>query len=195
MLFIDYYIGYIKYKINGTVYRNRSLNKCREDAEQFVILNLLKMYSKRYKYTDWDFVVKTAIRRKINDYFRGVYKKDNNLIFEIDIIKDYEENINNDIYVDKKKKNDKIEHLDYVKYLFKRLNDYSDLGKEFNEWEREYLEIIIELYEYDNDITNEDIMECMGLSVYDKPKFSIKQRNFNKKIKNIIMGENGDRRF
>lgn len=155
--------------------------------EQFILLELIKMYPKKYKYDDFDWVTRSIIRRKAIDFTTNYCKRNEDLVFENQCRgNDGESNQINNFYVSKsledceeKEKKEKI--VAYVRTIYQKI--CSPLYKKyFSDWSREYLEVIIELYDYGNSVDKDEIMICMGYDTNESAKFNVKLLAFRKQL-------------
>ena len=172
----------------------------RDDAKQFIIMNLVKLYVKRFKYTDFYYVTKSVIRRKAIDFrkmesrwgkivihesqFRipatgsdGEYPVSYlELVADQKAVRDYKDN----------NKDGSVEVIDYVRRIQTLIGDISDLGQDFTDWDREYMEVILELNEYGNSLEYSDIMECMGCKPNERNSFMANLNKLRSKIRRMI---------
>jgi len=177
----------------------------RKDAKQFVMMNLIKIYSKRFKYSagnelDWDFVIKTAIRRKVMDFSIRYARLSRRLYFENQII-NFDRNDNesfcenfisshdgtNTEHVGESRLSlERIDFFDYLVSLKTHLENNKKVWCHFTDWDKELVDVMIELYNYKDGIDYEEVIECMGYDDYDKQKFVAKLKSFNKKLENCM---------
>jgi len=160
-------------------------------------MNLIKMFPKRFKYTDWDFPVKSAIRRKVGDFSIKHARYSSKHIYENqcqsnDDNDEFSENSFLNFHFQKKEsKTESVEKIteltDYIQYLYKKMNE--DLRNIFNDWDREFVEVILELHVYNNEIELNEIKECMGYDKNQRPKFMSKVNALQLKFKKCIEGE------
>ncbi len=181
--YIEEYIPYIKF-----ICKKRSfLKEHWEDMEQFILMELIKVYPKKYKYDDFDWVTRSIIRRKAIDFTTNYCKRNEDLVFENQCRSNNEDGSSNEInrhYVDKSMEDYEVRErkddiVAYVKDLNQKIN--SEIYKQhFSDWSREYLEVILELYQYGNDCDKEEIMVCMGYELNESAKFNAKLLAFRK---------------
>jgi len=206
--FLNEYESYIDYRVNVTIDKSKNYHfgeTLREDAKQFVMMNLVKIYSKRFKYNsgnelDWDFVIKTSIRRKVMDFSIRYARLSRKLYFDNQIINfshgDSEGFCQNfiDSFTGSDTQSDsihsgetklpfeRVDFFDYLTFLKNQLEKNKKVWSYFTDWDRELIDVIMELYNYENGIDYEDVVECMGYDESDKQKFVSKLKSFNKKL-------------
>ncbi len=181
--YLEEYIPYIKF-----ICKKRSFLKQHwEDMEQFIITELIKVHAKKYKYDDFDWVTRSIIRRKAIDFTTNYCKRNEDLVFVNQCSKS-EDNTDeiSRFYVTKSLEScEEKERKEGIVIYIKKLNDKirSDIYKdEFSEWAKEYLEVVLELYEYGNEFTKEEIMTCMGYELNESAKFNAKLLAFRKQL-------------
>ena len=172
-----------------------------QDVCQHVKIQLIKSYKNRYKYgDDWDNIIRSIIRRRVGDYRHKFFRNNNRFINEnelsieldsgfqevdkfekVGLKYNYDENIESFERYNPFKLLDKKDYIEQIRKII--LDDEHD---SFNEWDKEYVEIIYELYESEEEIDEENIMEFMGYESPDKNEFKSNVKLFNSKIKNII---------
>lgn len=142
--------------INKSVYYDVSNVNDREDVAQHVRVALIKSFKSRYKYENWDNVVRSIIKRRIKDYLKKSFRNSNKIASEY--IDDYVA-IDNEICYEEKGFNEFIvrEQLD----LIKRKVEHN--RKIFDITEIEYFEVVCEIYDCGCIVDDELIMQNMGL--------------------------------
>jgi len=174
-----------------------------QDACQYIKIQIIKSYKNRYKYgkggKDWGNVVRSIIRRRAGDHRNKLSKINSRLYLASNLVRQYPggtdvrswedadrvlESINIEHTIEKSKspyevvnKNDFIEK---VKEII--LNDPIDT---FSDWEKEYVEIVYELYNLEEDIDENSIMECMGYSIENRNEFRNNVKSFISKAKEL----------
>jgi hypothetical protein len=151
--FIEEYDDVIREKV---CYDVSNIND-RDDVSQHVRMALIKSFKSRYKYDDWDNVVRSIIKRRIRDYLKKTFRQTNNLTNEYT-----EENTSGEeFFYEEKGFNEFIvrEQLDVIK---KRVESNK---KHFDSMEYEYFEVICEIYECGFIVDDELIMQNMGLDI------------------------------
>ena len=153
----------------------------RDDAKQFLSLEILRLFSKRNAYTDFDWVVKTMLRRRISSYTGHKFRSNRGIIFENNFSDKDDFSVMNEVASKKNTEGRYGNILDLARRVKDSINgEYKDV---FTEWDREYIETIFFLYDIGDPITKTDIMKCMGYSDEDEKKFNSKLSLFKKKIK------------
>lgn len=185
--FIEEYEPYIIYKVK----QNINKKQYHEDMKQSIILSLIKMFPKRFKYTDWDWVVRESIRRKVIDFNNRMYNLNKKLIFEhsFSLKDEYDNTLDyteigfskiKDNSSDRKQNN--VEIVDLLRNVDKRINDENDLGGIFSDWDREFFEVLFELYDDGNATDTIDLMECMGFSKNERAKYMMRLRKLRENL-------------
>lgn len=196
--FIEDHSEYLEYSLSKSYVKSELI----DDARQYVVMNLITAYTKRFKYTDFFWVVKTIIRRKIIDFTNFQKKLSRGLLFENQFnvstgstgthATDSTETVSIIDYLSEKfnpqntKKTEGIIVIDYMRKLEERINDLSDIGVNFTEWDREYMEVVLELYDYDNEIDPDEISLCMGYTEEDRSEFNTRLMNMKAKVRRCI---------
>lgn len=186
MEYLEEYIPYIKFICKKRTFLKESW----EDMEQFIIMELIKNYSKKWKYDDFDWVTRSIIRRKATDFTVNYCKRNEDLVFENQMV-DERNNVDAEsakVFGSNAKSIENFEieekHKKIVSFIkdldFKIRNPPYKIH--FSDWGREYLEVVIELYEYGYDCDKEDIMECMGYEKNESTKFNAKLLAFRNKL-------------
>jgi len=152
------------------------------------------MFPKRFKYTDWDFPVKSAIRRKVSDFATKYSRSGNKYIYENqnklneefseDTFLDFHNTKDIDVTTSLNEKY--YEVLDYIEYIHSKMTD--KLKNQFSDWEREFIEVVLELHKYNNEIELNEIMECMGYDKNQRSKFMNKTNILQAKLNKCIEG-------
>ena len=127
-------------------------------------MEIIKSYKNVNKYDNWDFVVKSIIKRRVFDYKKKLI---NNIVsFESNIPLAQETSsiydINNEfLQIPCFRKGCETRDLFDLVYdhVMENNNNY------FEEHEIEFMEIIGELYEYGNSMEPDEIVECYGIVV------------------------------
>ena len=197
--YIEEYINYIRLVIR----KNGYLKSYFEDIEQSIILELLRTYPKKYKYNDFDFVTKTIIRRRVIDYRSNFIKKSNEMVLESDSTHvNYgsrgEDSADNCYHFIEKslelfssnETSNKI--IDLIKHIQHGINTNPKVSALFNDFDRQFIEVVLELYEYGHEVTREDLMSCMGYEASQSSKFNSKLNNFRNKIQKNFKEEDDD---
>jgi hypothetical protein len=191
MEYVDEYLPYIRY-----VCRKRQFLKNQwEDMEQFIVTELLAVFHKRDRYDDFDWVVRSIIRRKAIDFTSYYIKRNENIMFEDEINdkdgaskkSDHDSGIMSSFYAEKallvnKEKDISMKIIEFILEIQHRIckGQYSTC---FSDWDREYLEVILELYQLGYEVLKKDIMECMGYEPNEITKFNSKLLSFRNKLK------------
>lgn len=194
--YIEKHLPYIHFTNN----KRDELNNYREDAAQHIVQELIKLYPKKYKYTDFDWVTRSAIRRKSIDITNKFGKKDKREVSENTRFKIRDKNTDNyddslelqdDLYChrvnesmkDWEEKTVRKRKIEYIEDLVYKIT-YGFLKEEFNDWDREYLDSLIFLYNlgYSN-FSKDDIYECMGYDVQDRLTLNSKLVLFRNRLK------------
>jgi hypothetical protein len=189
------YIDENRKYIEFVVKKKQFLREEWEDLESYIILELIKFYPKKYKYPDdkFDWVTRTIIRRKVIDYVSNHIKKNEGIIFENEIKK--KEGIGSygkdddalmDIFVEKSLQNNKDNKfsqkiLDYVKSI-KHQIDLPNNRILFDDEDREFIDMVLDLYESGCDITKEDLQACSGFDESQNYEFNVFLNKFRGKM-------------
>lgn len=183
------------------VKKRRFLERYWEDIIQLIIIELITVYHKRDKYTDFDWVVRTIIRRKAIVWTCYYAKRDENLYFpnqnrENEGIEEKNSGIENDgkpediletsysgarravELHEKTERERKI--IEFVRDLQHKLINSSKA--EFSDWDREYIEVVLELYDLNSSISRQDLIECMGYDDQTVAEFNSKLLSFRNKL-------------
>lgn len=160
--------------------------------DSFICTELVALFHKRNKYTDFDWVVRCVIRRKVLHYVGTHVRKNKKLVFPSNtkLKTDDRENRHSSEealidektyeYIKHKTVNDEMknrllkETVDNIKDMYQKIK-IQPLSTFFTDWDREYMEVVLELYDLDSELDKKDIMECMG---YDKDEVA----QFNSKL-------------
>ncbi len=165
--YIENYIEYIRYVVRKRIH----IRPHWDDMEQFIIMQLIKLYPKKFKYTDFDWVVRTAIRRKAIDFDAKNKRQYRNLVFENQFgTYNKSENTNLDetkLAITKshnnwnnKKNSQKV--VDFINHVLYKIT-HTKLKNEFTDWDREYLDVLLFLFNLGYDTFDKsELMECMG---------------------------------
>ena len=192
--YIEFYIEYVEYCVK----RNVKERPLWEDVIQYVVVELIKLYPKRDSYTDFDWVVRSAIRNKVNTARTNIGRDNKLFVFENKL------NINDKdgelagasaeraFYLTSKAysiyetnvRGSKI--VDYINDMRHRIS-VGKFADQFNDFDRSYLETLMWLYgigykRYDRD----DLIECMGWDLEDRNAFSAKLSQFRSKMRKYI---------
>lgn len=158
--------------------------------EQFILMELIKNYSKKWKYDDFDWVTRSIIRRKATDFTANYCKRNEDLVFEnqisdsrnddnIESTKAFGSNAKAIEEFETKEKHERI--MAFIKDIYYKICN-PPLKIHFSDWGREYLEVVLELYEYGYDCDKEDVMACMGYDKNESTKFNAKLLAFRNKL-------------
>jgi hypothetical protein len=176
--------------------------------EQFIVVELISVYHKKYKYDDFDWVVRAIIRRKVLDFVSYYIRRNKDLIFtnqtHNNFMDSYSTSKNecperfqtNNIFsnfeqmiFDKNQKS--LEIIDYFKVVNEKINSLPNKVY-FSDWDRELMEVALELYEYGYNVSKDDLLECLGFESDELHKFSGKLNSFRNKVSKYIEGETKD---
>jgi len=180
--------------VNYVIAKNQVGEDLKDDAIQFIVMHLLKLFSKRYKYTDFYWVTRTVIRRKIIDFTSTQERmiKGNTCEHQVggndDITTEVLLNLFN-TDTSYKEEQRAIDIVDYVRNLNKSIRDFKNLGQLFSNWDREFFEVLLELYDYGNLTDISEIAPCMGYKENEKQEFSLKINSLRTKIRKCITEE------
>jgi len=191
--FLEEYRPYIKFCCE----KKQFLKNQFEDMDSFVCTELIALFHKRNKYTDFDWVVRCVIRRKVLHYVATYIRKNKKLVFPSGNKKDNEEDHGNESdfnvdektyeYIKHKTVNDETknrllkETIDNVKDMYEKIK-VPPLYTFFTEWDREYMEVVLELYDLDSELDKKDIMECMGYEKGETAQFNSKLLSLRTKL-------------
>ena len=175
--------------------------------EQFISMELIKLYTKKFKYSDFDWVVRSAIRRKAIDFDAKIKRSYRNLIFENQknnpLFNTFggtkDKGINpGDINTDDmfysgiksiKKWNDHsadTKVIDFINDIIYKITE-GRLKDKFTEWDREYLDSLLFLYSIGyREFPKEDVIECMGYDLSEALQHSSKLNSFRNRLKKYI---------
>lgn len=153
----------------------------RKDCKQFVCICLCKLYKSRYKYNkngkgDWDNVVRATIKRRVDDYRKKLLRYNNRYYTECRLSggdTEYDIEVNESVSTD----NDNNDQIEGLLKLVKS-------NEEFDEWDIELVETMIEMSEDDENFTIKNIMYWMGYRDCDRSKFSDSYNEFRQKMEN-----------
>lgn len=178
---LEFITEYEEYIVNNVNYQISNRHE-RDDVGQYVRLELIKSYKSRYKYENWDHVVKSIIKRRVGDYKNKWLRNNSRIITETELFKySDEDNKNLDNLQTENNAEDfthKIHRKDYIVYLRQCIST-SDI---FDQWDIEYIEILYELYENSYNLDDETLLEFMGYEQHEIGEFRRKQKNFRKKL-------------
>jgi len=181
--YVEEYLPYVKYVCKKRLF----LKSQWEDMEQFILTELISIYHKKNKYDDFDWVVRSVIRRKAIDFTCYYIKRNENIIFEDEVSTDNENTKMSKFYVAKSKQTfEKHEEsqkiIEFILEIQYKINTVP-YNVNFSDWDREYIEVVLELYEYGYEATKIDIMECMGYDKDETTKFNSKLLSFRNKMR------------
>jgi len=165
-----------------------------DDVEQYVVVELIKLYPKKNKYTDFDWVTRDVVRKKINT-FRTTISRDLKY-FIFDNQQKLSPSVKGDeptseklahllrkSHVDYKNKKARIVILEFIEDIQYKVTK-GELKDEFTEWDGEYLEVVLWLYNLGySEFDSVDILECMGYELNERNKFNSKLSAFRSKLK------------
>lgn len=191
--FVKEYEEYIKYNVE----RRFHLKNQWEDMKQFITMEILRVYHKRNKYTDFDWVIRQVIRRKAIDFQNYFSMRNKNIIFENQCGEKDLETVNK---IDKfneersslesiksiQKLDNKIDVINLLNNIKEKITNPNLFGSYFIDWDREYVEVCLELYELGCDVIKEEIMECMGYEESESSGFSARLLSFRKKLSKYL---------
>lgn len=201
--FLDEYKPYIKFCCE----KKQFLKNQFEDMESFVCTELLALFHKRNKYTDFDWVVRCVIRRKVQHYVGTYVRKNKKLVFPSTMNnhsgtkgKEKHDSHNSDLqlidektyeYMKHKTTNDELEYrslketVDIIRTIYTKIKE-QPLCVFFSDWDKEYFEVILELYDLDSELDKKDIMECMGFEKDESAQFNSKLLSLRTKLKSYF---------
>lgn len=187
--YITEYDQYIQYQCNKRFY----LKDLKDDMKQYIIMELISSYHTKYKYTDFDWVTKTIIRRKANLFIinqcksTDLIKSENQLHRHLSASNDSGDvdtssALETFIVLEKfQEQNKSTNIIDYIRYVYQKITK-TNLKFCFSDFDLEYLEVVIELYDLGYECTNLHIAENMGFLENQMPEFNLKANNFRRKI-------------
>lgn len=191
---LEYIQEYEKY-IEFTCKKRQFLKEQQDDMKSFIVLELIATYHKKYKYDDFDWVTRAIIRRKATDFTSNYCKRNEDLVFENQYKSgesgrnDDEQTINGHYIArsieDNKDKEKKERILAFVRDIEHKIN-CEKYRSYFNDFCREFIEVVIELYGLGYDCSREDLMECMGYEKNEATKFNSKLLAFRTKLKEYL---------
>jgi hypothetical protein len=152
---------------------------------QTIFLELVRLFSKRHKYTDFDWVVRSAIRKRSTDCFWKIHKKNSRLVREIDT---KERTLDFDSLTSDKsiKTEDEVQRkrkiIEFIIDVQEKIAITGTLRNHFNDWDRELLEVALELFTLEQEVDKKSIMECMGFLPEQESLFVSKIMAFRKKF-------------
>jgi hypothetical protein len=73
------------------------------------------------------------------------------------------------------------ETIDCVRDMHKKIK-IQPLFNFFTDWDREYIEVVLELYDLDSELDKKDIMECMGYEKDEAAQFNSKLLSLRTKL-------------
>lgn len=166
--FIKKYEKFINYNAEARTYLKEEV----QDCKSFIIEKLIANYHKKYKYSNWDTIVKSIIKRKAVDFSKGRNNKVSKLVMETDL-NGYLQNDGVDTerkdYLDflgehKVKFSDTYEIKDFFIEVCNKiirggtLEEFTDIEKSFSEFFKEclqsdyfYLEEIVKMFYEEKD--------------------------------------------
>lgn len=195
-LYLEEYTPYIVYCCE----KKRFLKNHWEDMESFIKIELIKLFHKKYKYTDFDWVVRCVIRRKVTDFVNYYMSRNKNIKFDNQLRGENDdiESVQNEHFdkesmrIHKESKDvNKDKNIEVVKSIYNEICQEPTKFK-FNDWDRELFEVAIELYELGYEVEKSDLLECMGYEQNELQKFTVKLLSLRNKIKanlGIDLGE------
>lgn len=157
--------------------------KYQDAAMNYLRGQLLKAYKFRYKYDNWNRVVKSIINRRLIDYKKKIYKY-NRIVTNSGLFNNDDEYL--DYYdIDKVSMQSKtIENADELEYLIRLIHDNKD---KFFDVEYEYINTLITMYENGFDpMDNKKVYDFMGYvkdNSEDKKQFNKIRHRTIKKIR------------
>jgi hypothetical protein len=184
--FLEEYRPYVKFCCE----KKQFLKNYFEDMESFVCTELIALFHKRNKYTDFDWVVRCVVRRKVQHYVGTFVRKNKKLVFpsnekessgddkersETSLVPDEKtyEYMKHKTVNDEEIKKSLKETVEVVRNLFEKIK-VQPLCVHFTDWDREYMEVVMELYDLDSELDKKDIMECMGYEKGEVAQFNSK---------------------
>jgi len=165
----------------------------RQDVKQEIRVELIKAYKNRLKYADWHYVVLNAIKCRIKDYKKRLYKVP---LFDV-TIKDKQSadtliqyildtHMSDDLEAETVARMYSIETSDLLESL---LSLFAWCEEDFTEWEKEYMSWLYGKYTDDKNYPLENEkkrMELMGYGPEDRKEFRQLAQQFTDKIKEMI---------
>jgi hypothetical protein len=166
--------------------------------DSFICTELIALFHKRNKYTDFDWVVRCVIRRKVQHYVGTYVRKNKKLVFPSNTKKECDEDNAHSIsepiidektyeYIKHKTVNDEAknrilkETIDIVRDIHEKIK-IQPLLAFFSDWDREYIEVVLELYDEESELDKKDIMECMGFEKEETAQFNSKLLSLRTKL-------------
>lgn len=163
--------------------------------EQYIILELIQTFHKQWQYDDFDWVTRTIIRRKAIDFTSNFIKKNNEInessFHSIDITDEGAAlGGANSYFLLQALHNHKDSErfaaiIDHIKHLNYQVNNLPNKIY-FSDWDRDFLGMIIDLYENKCDLDKEDILACMGFDETEVYKLNTKLNAFRNKVKKYL---------
>ena len=161
--------------------------------EQFILTELVSIYKKKDKYDDFDWVVRSVIRRKAIDYTNYFIKRNKDLIFENQAPatdggnKDNEGSLINLYFLLESARLEKvnlrsIKIIEFIYDIYYKIHN-SSYAQYFSDWDREYLEVVLFLHGLGFEAKKEDIIECMGYETSELTMFNSKLNSFRNKLR------------
>jgi hypothetical protein len=177
---------YIQKKVNCTVEIRRD---DKEDAKQYLRLELIKASRNRCKYNDWWQVCKGVIDRRVTDFLNKGRRDRKRHLFENQLLQPFDDAEDDDIDYTRLAEIDEEEPKDvYVvasirEFFSKVVNGFYKYS--FTDWEKECFEILLELHDNGQPYDVDDIMACMGEDERDQAqrmRFFSRYRSFQIKM-------------
>jgi len=157
--------------------------------EQFIIEQVIGMYKKKDKYgssDDFDWVMRAVIRRKAINFVSYLIKRNSNIIFENEYKSD---DVNLQTELDQRKSIKKYKENEKSKKIIELILELQykitnkPLAALFTDWDREFIDVILELYELGYNVDRNEILECMGYTEKEKGEFNTKIFSFRNRLK------------
>lgn len=152
------------------------------DCEQFIRMSLCKLYKKRYAYTNFDKVVKSAIKRKAIDFSKTRNSNMKMTVTETDFMSKVDDEKSGEdigLYKDELACEEQV-YFDFKMAVF-RIRDLvnEDGGKVFTIWDRRLLDIICENIRRGNYV----VSDMFDHSEYNKTELCFRFKVLSKKIR------------
>lgn len=154
----------------------------REDCVQYVSAELIKLYKNKNKYPgekDWECVIKTTVGRRTGD-FRNKMLREHEHVLATNRL---EKNEDCDFDIDNAMLQES--DVDSASTSVEGIIDVVFDSGDFTDWEKEYLEVLVDAHNEGADLSDANVAWKMGYDKTDISEFYVNVKGFRKKIKNL----------
>lgn len=184
--FLEKYEKLIEKTCNNRRYYLRDETK---DCQQFIRMHLCKVYHKKHKYTNFDRVVKSVIKRKAIDFTKFRNNDLRNIITESDLFANTDEDNYCSIEdVIAPKQFEYFGDIDKIGAIFAQLKDVIDNFDVFTVHDRHVAEVIT-AYINRKDYSVFNVEDIIAEISEDKTEGSVRFKNFTKRVQLYIAKE------